>query len=1151
MALYTRRLRPAAGSAGWAGILLVAISGAVAAEPAPPSIRLPLMKAAPTIDGVIDEQQWRDAVRHVGFISRITGAATDRQGVFWIGCDGKNLLLAVKTEAPPDQRLLTRAVPDPDRDVVAAFHDDSLEFVLAPEGDRFFHLITNARGALYDWAVEPGNRQNPTQLAWRLPQWEFQQRLADGWWQAEIAIPLASLGITADSILGETWGVQVARNWRRPSEQSQWSAGPAAYDNRSSLPQITWDETAPVVHVLSLASDGKPRIEIAVYNPHGHPVEVATLLADAWHRDPPQEAKQTATIGPAEEKTFSLTGRDGGPEGRHETTIRVTSPDGGRVYYDRTQQWSLHRPESPWAVGDEQKQDIALQFKYYPSTSRIHFRAGVEALAFRDRVSGGRAAIWKAGGGGERIEPALWQQSLKLRDYATESTCEIPSLGVGNYLFGIQLEGGDGVPKEPLLEPFVRQVFEWEGNTLGISDEVMPPFTPLEVAGTTVKAVLRQHRHGPAGLWDGVTSDGKELLAGPMRWEVVGEDSDGQPKPYTITAEPWRATSQKPAAVVGQSSWSAGPLRAEVATEYEYDGMMLVTLALEPTEQPIRRLSLAVPLADKTARYMHAVGDGLRHNYAGFTPTGEGRVWDSSQANRLEIPGTFFPYLWLGDGERGICWFADTDRDWILDDQTPAIDLSREGGELTMRVHFITKPGRLERPHRIVFGLQATPTKPMPEGWRRWVGRTGIDGTRPVRWLGSNFYWGSLAYDEYPYQYRFDFYDKLKETRRTGEIDQEYIDRWMAMWGKELSPEGTERYEFLQRHVRAGFWGAKGAPWSDGVRLFVYTNPRGVGFHVPEFATFQDEWLRYRFYNRNWGKENAVGYDVSPSRSFQDYALWCYRKMLTCFDGVYWDNMFLSANFDPVVGEAWTDEAGRVHPTLGLMHMRNLAKRTAVMLWHETKDFPEGRKPPVTLVHMTNAMLAPVFSFINCTMDWEWKYGYDDFQDRFSPDLTVAETIGRQVGAWPTILAGGHPDGDDPRVDFMYRTRLGVTLVHEVQVFDYRPERDREMYGKLYEFGYGSDACRVFNYWQDDHPVRVAGTDARTLALANAGAAIVVVTDYGEGGDCRVMLDLARLGLKPEASATNLETGEPIGRSAPGVFTLPMNKHDFCILRVQ
>ena len=222
--------------------------------------------------------------------------------------------------------------------------------------------------------------------------------------------------------------------------------------------------------------------------------------------------------------------------------------------------------------------------------------------------------------------------------------------------------------------------------------------------------------------------------------------------------------------------------------------------------------------------------------------------------------------------------------------------------------------------------------------------------------------------------------------------------------------------------------------------------------------------------------------------------------MLRSFDGVYWDNTYLAANFDPVVGGAWTDERGRVHPGLGLMHLRELVKRTAVMLWRQTKDLPDGRRPPITLAHMTNTAIVPVLSFVNCTMDWEWHYGYEDFQDRFSADLTVAETIGRQVGAWPTILAGGHPDPRDPRVDFMWRTRLGVALVHEIQVFDYRPKRDFDVYTRLFEFGYGADGCRVFNYWQPDHPVRVEGVDARTLAAARGGGAIVVVTSYGKSG---------------------------------------------------
>jgi hypothetical protein len=184
-------------------------------------------------------------------------------------------------------------------------------------------------------------------------------------------------------------------------------------------------------------------------------------------------------------------------------------------------------------------------------------------------------------------------------------------------------------------------------------------------------------------------------------------------------------------------------------------------------------------------------------------------------------------------------------------------------------------------------------------------------------------------------------------------------------------------------------------------------------------------------------------------------------------------------------------------------------------------------------------------------MDWEWKYGYEDFQDRFSPDLTVAQSIGRQVGAWPTILAGGHPDPSDPRVDFMYRTRLGVALVHEIQVFDYRPERDKDVYRRLFEFGYGTDDCRVFNYWQDDHPVTVAGVDARTLAMTRGKEAIVVITDYGDGGRCRAAVDLEWLGLPPGAEATDLETGESVERTAPGEFSLDLKKHDFRILRVK
>ena len=108
-----------------------------------------------------------------------------------------------------------------------------------------------------------------------------------------------------------------------------------------------------------------------------------------------------------------------------------------------------------------------------------------------------------------------------------------------------------------------------------------------------------------------------------------------------------------------------------------------------------------------------------------------------------------------------------------------------------------------------------------------------------------------------------------------------------------------------------------------------------------------------------------------------------------------------------------------------------------------------------------------------------------------------------------------------------------------------------EIYRELFEFGYGTDRCRVFNYWHDDYPVAVDGIDARTLVIANGPEAIVVVTDYGDGGHCRVKLDMEKLGLGRNAEAEDLETDEAIERAGAGEFEFDLKKHDFRILRIR
>jgi len=115
-------------------LVVLGLGTASCAEPDVPRATMPLMKAVPTIDGVIGEEEWQHAVRSVGFVSHNTGTLAVRRGVFWIGSDGKRLLVALKTELPPDGRILTRAVPDGSRDVLGAFLDDASAGYLKRQG---------------------------------------------------------------------------------------------------------------------------------------------------------------------------------------------------------------------------------------------------------------------------------------------------------------------------------------------------------------------------------------------------------------------------------------------------------------------------------------------------------------------------------------------------------------------------------------------------------------------------------------------------------------------------------------------------------------------------------------------------------------------------------------------------------------------------------------------------------------------------------------------------------------------------------------------------------------------------------------------------------------------------------------------------------
>ena len=360
--------------------------------------------------------------------------------------------------------------------------------------------------------------------------------------------------------------------------------------------------------------------------------------------------------------------------------------------------------------------------------------------------------------------------------------------------------------------------------------------------------------------------------------------------------------------------------------------MMKWTLEIAPSARSIEKLVLVIPLREKLMPLFHACTDGLRFNYAGVTPAGQGRVWDGTKAPRNSIVGSYVPYIWLGAEERGLSVFGENDRGWITAAGVPCQELVARGRRLELRLNLIAKPVVLDAPRKILIGLLSTPSKPMPKGWRMWTESYSLKpppGGKFIRFSGSCWTWGALTpcLDVYPRDEDFSIWEQFAKTKRTGQVDADFIAKWAAGFPN-LTPE--ERKRNLS-NTRWGFHILVDKPQD----VLVYTNGRGVRFDTREGQTFLNEWHCDAFATRTWPAGGGVAYGLNPVESYRDYAMWYYKKMLETFVAhIYWDDIFMQSCFNVVGTEAYELSDDTIQPASGLFEMRELIRRAAV-LQHE------------------------------------------------------------------------------------------------------------------------------------------------------------------------------------------------------------------------
>ena len=191
--------------------------------------------------------------------------------------------------------------------------------------------------------------------------------------------------------------------------------------------------------------------------------------------------------------------------------------------------------------------------------------------------------------------------------------------------------------------------------------------------------------------------------------------------------------------------------------------------------------------------------------------------------------------------------------------------------------------------------------------------------------------------------------------------------------------------------------------------------------------------------------------------------------------GVYFDDMFPMTCRNPdTCGRL--DARGRFHGDFGILAMRELVKRVAVV------QHLAGCRPRFLQVHMTNCLLVPAFAFATSQLSWEDRFGETVFQSRFGDDYVRAESLGGQIGAEAVALDGikrrQHPKETwDARFRFLTRTQQAMLLPAGVKLWlrppwppDSGVHRD-ELFGLMKtpgEFGAWEADARFTPYYEYD-----------------------------------------------------------------------------------
>jgi hypothetical protein len=644
----------------------------------------------------------------------------------------------------------------------------------------------------------------------------------------------------------------------------------------------------------------------------------------------------------------------------------------------------------------------------------------------------------------------------------------------------------------------------WLGSTAGVSNRVLAPFTPVEIAGNRVSVWGRTYTFAGLPFPATITAREKELLAAPVTLSGVAGG-----KPIVWSEALCHAIVHRPDLVQLATRADSAALRCEGQVSIEYDGMVRCDFTLTPlsTSAAIDRLALEIPLHPETAKYLH------------FWPGRWNSVFNSAALPANGYRGPFRPFVWLGDEWRGLGWFCESDRDFTPANKDQAIAIERQADRVVLRVNLIARPRTLDGPLSYTFGFQATPIKP----------------ARPDAWDYRICHLGGYGIDDRPFAAPDQHDPKstlLDYLARSGVRTICFHEHWTDIQAYPATTHGAA----LHKLVRACH--------DHHIQLLLYHGYE-MSNVAPEWADYHDECLvqpRAGGYKR---KPEQTAYIVCYRSHWQDFIAQGIDRLMDQYgiDGVYLDGTSEPwACSNPRHGCGYRRADGSIGPTYSIFATRAMMKRIYTIVKSHN---PAGQ----VNVHQSSCMTTPTLAFATSYWDGEQFQGLKRRAaagEVLPLDAFRCEFMGHNWGLPAELLWYG--TGPLRRTEAM-----AMGLLHDVPVRPAGAADVAEM-ARIWRARdeLGAAQAAWLPYWENERYVQTGSIAVKASLHNRPGRGLIVVVCNMGSAPCTapVQLNLEELKQPANLAAVDVLTGRKIPVVA-GKFEIALPALDYAMVRLE